>query len=215
MGESTDRSAWELDFRTGFGKEIPNELQDLYLRHARLLLDANRQLNLTALHNAQDMSRKLYYASWKIGSFFSPAGRSVLDLGTGAGFPGIPLAAAHPQGRFVLLDATRKKVDFVARSAQTLGLKNVQAVWARAEEYLKDHRFDFVVSQAASPTKKLLELLSPVRKSFPLIGLMKGEEGEKEFEPGEELSGFRRKEIFPYSLPNSEKRSFVLFESLS
>jgi 16S rRNA (guanine527-N7)-methyltransferase len=85
-------------------------------------------------------------------------GSTVLDIGTGAGFPGLPLAIAEPGRRFVLLDSNNKKIQFVRHAAAVLGLTNVEAVKARAEDYAPGHRFDTVIARAVASVPQLLEL---------------------------------------------------------
>lgn len=85
-------------------------------------------------------------------------GRSVLDIGTGAGFPGLPLAIVESQRPFVLLDSNNKKIQFVQHAAAVLGLGNVEAVKARAEDYAPGYRFDTVIARAVAALPRLLEL---------------------------------------------------------
>jgi len=85
-------------------------------------------------------------------------GSTVLDVGTGAGFPGLPLAITEPGRRFVLLDSNNKKIQFVRHAATVLGLYNVEAVKARAEDYAPGHRFDTVIARAVAAVPQLLEL---------------------------------------------------------
>jgi 16S rRNA (guanine527-N7)-methyltransferase len=90
----------------------------------------NRSFNLTAITERREMLTHHLLDSLSILPFL--AGECVLDIGTGAGFPGLPLAIAAPQRRFVLLDSNGKKIRFVAHAVRTLGLRNVEAVHARA-----------------------------------------------------------------------------------
>jgi 16S rRNA (guanine527-N7)-methyltransferase len=85
-------------------------------------------------------------------------GTTVLDIGTGAGFPGLPLAITEPDRHFVLLDSNNKKIQFVQHAVAELGLGNVEAVKARAEDYAPGYRFDTVIARAVAAVPRLLEL---------------------------------------------------------
>jgi 16S rRNA (guanine527-N7)-methyltransferase len=85
-------------------------------------------------------------------------GKTVLDIGTGAGFPGLPLAITEPDRHFVLLDSNNKKIQFVRHAVAELGLRNVEAVKARAEDYAPGYRFDTVIARAVAAVPRLIEL---------------------------------------------------------
>jgi 16S rRNA (guanine527-N7)-methyltransferase len=80
----------------------------------------------------------------------------MLDVGTGAGFPGLPLAIANPNVSFTLLDSTAKKLKFIDHAAQLLGISNVATVHARAESYEPKERFDIVISRAVGPVDRFV-----------------------------------------------------------
>ena len=85
-------------------------------------------------------------------------GKTVLDIGTGAGFPGLPLAITEPDRHFVLLDSNNKKIQFVRHAVAELELRNVEAVKARAEDYAPGYRFDTVIARAVAAVPRLIEL---------------------------------------------------------
>ena len=117
--------------------------------------DWNQRMNLTAIRARGQQITKHLLDSLAIHSYVR--GTRVADIGTGAGFPGLPLAVAMPQLELTLVDSTAKKLKFVEHAAQTLGLRNVQTVHARAESYRPNERFDCVVSRAVGPIETFVK----------------------------------------------------------
>ncbi|HEX5789403.1 MAG TPA: 16S rRNA (guanine(527)-N(7))-methyltransferase RsmG [Woeseiaceae bacterium] len=127
-------------------------------RYAALLAELerwNRKVNLTAIRDPREMITAHLQDSLAARPLLH--GVAVLDVGTGAGFPGLPLAMAEPDRHFWLLDATEKKIRFVEHAAALLGLGNVTAVHARVEDYAPGHRFDTVIARAVASAPRLLE----------------------------------------------------------
>ncbi|MDE2219296.1 MAG: 16S rRNA (guanine(527)-N(7))-methyltransferase RsmG [Gammaproteobacteria bacterium] len=107
-------------------------------------------------------------------------GMRIADLGTGAGFPGLPLAIVHPDRHFTLIDGTAKKVRFVAHAARTLGLSNVAAVHARAEELRPAQAFDTIVARAVGSLTELATLARPLARPGTLLLAYKGQRPDAE-----------------------------------
>jgi 16S rRNA (guanine527-N7)-methyltransferase len=132
----------------------------------------NRAYNLTGID-----TREAMVATHLLDSLAaSPdlAGVRIADLGTGAGFPGLPLAIAHPQRQFTLIDGTAKKIRFVSHAVRALGLKNVEAVHGRAESMHFGEPFDTVVARAVAPLPKLVALTQPLSRPGTRLLALKG-----------------------------------------
>ncbi len=131
--------------RTRFG-----QLEPLYR-------EWNEKINVISRLDIENLMERHVLHSLAIAKVlqFQP-GSSVLDLGTGGGFPGIPLAILFPETQFVLVDGTGKKIRVVQEVAQALGLDNVTAIHGRAEEIKMNGQFDFVLSRGVASLEKLL-----------------------------------------------------------
>jgi 16S rRNA (guanine527-N7)-methyltransferase len=134
-------------------------------RYRELLLAANEQFNLTRITTPEQIELRLFADSLALLPMVPPEARSLLDIGSGGGVPGLPLAIARPELRVVLLDATAKKVRFLEATARELGLENVVAVHGRAEELARDRqhreRYDVVTARAVARLVTLVELALP------------------------------------------------------
>jgi 16S rRNA (guanine527-N7)-methyltransferase len=138
----------------------------------------NRAYNLTAITSREAMVSAHLLDSLAGSSALS--GTRIADLGTGAGFPGLPLAIVHPERQFTLIDSTAKKVRFVAHSARTLGLKNVEAIHARAEELRPERPFDTILARAVAPLAELATLARPLAGPGTLLLAYKGQRPDAE-----------------------------------
>jgi 16S rRNA (guanine527-N7)-methyltransferase len=138
----------------------------------------NRAYNLTAITSREAMVSAHLLDSLAGSSALS--GTRIADLGTGAGFPGLPLAIVHPQRQFTLFDGTAKKVRFVAHAARTLGLANVEAVHARAEELRPPQPFDTIVARAVASLADLAALARPLARPGTLLLAYKGQRPDAE-----------------------------------
>ena len=116
----------------------------------------NRKVNLTAIRDRDEMVTHHVLDSLVVRPLLE--GGRILDVGTGPGFPGLPLAIAEPDRNFTLIDSNQKKIAFVEHAARTLGLSNVTAVKARGEDYAPGHRFDTVIARALASLPRLLEI---------------------------------------------------------
>ena len=152
MNANSLTRASELEVLTAGAREIGIELDpDGALRLLRLvdeLEKGNAQFNLTAIRDRPGMIQKHVLDSLSLQPYLR--GSRVADIGTGAGFPGLPLAIVNPQRRITLVEATGKKARFAQQTAEGLGCDNVQVVHSRAESYRPFELFDTVVARALS-----------------------------------------------------------------
>jgi 16S rRNA (guanine527-N7)-methyltransferase len=137
------------------GIELSERQASQLIRLLDELDDWNQRMNLTAIRERGAQITKHLLDSLSVQPFLH--GERVLDVGTGAGFPGLPLAIVNPQRRFTLLDSTAKKLKFIEHAAALLELPNVQTVHTRAENFRPQERFDIVVSRAVGPIEQFVK----------------------------------------------------------
>lgn len=160
-------------------------------RFAELLDEGNRVMDLTAITEPEQVASRHMLDSLFLLTCADLTGGRVLDVGCGAGFPGLPLKCWLPQLDLTMLDATGKRIDFVSRTAQALGIP-VTAVAARAEEFIAQRGlrggFDVVTSRAVADLRVLAELCLPYVRQGGLFLAMKSDNEET----AEEIEGARR-----------------------
>ena len=132
----------------------------------------NRRFNLTAITDPESMVSHHVLDSLAVHRYLH--GASIADVGTGAGFPGLPLALVNPERRFSLIDSNGKKIRFVSHAVRTLGLMNVEPLQARAEMLRPERPFDTVLARAFAPLPELLEAVAPLCGSGTQVLAMKG-----------------------------------------
>ena len=136
-------------------------------------------------------------------------GKSIVDVGTGAGFPGMPLAIALPDSRITLLDSLNKRIDFLREAGEMLGLTNAAYVHARAEEFAADHRegYDYAVSRAVASLPMLCELCLPLVKVGGQFLAMKSSHTEEEIASAKSAIsklGGKIEEVKDYTIPTTD-----------
>jgi 16S rRNA (guanine527-N7)-methyltransferase len=181
-------------------------------RHLELIETANQHFNLTRIVGERDAAIKHICDSiipWRL---FAGAA-DVADAGTGAGFPGIPLAIVLPRVRFTLLESTQKKARFVEMVVSDLELSNVRVVARRAEEWLRSEPVDIVTARAVAPLSRAAGYFAPAIHRGGRALLYKGPDADAEI--AEALAEARRRQlqmqvVFRYELPDhSGTRSIV------
>jgi 16S rRNA (guanine527-N7)-methyltransferase len=188
--------------------------------HACELLTWNRKINLTAITNPRDIAIKHFVDSLAPAGCI-PDGARLLDIGSGAGFPGIPLKILKPSISALLIDAVRKKINFLKHVLRILGLENIEARQIRTENLLKEPEyatsFDVIISRALSDLSPFVKSALPMLAEQGTIIAMKGKIDAKELDavradaPGDQYS----LKIEKYGLPSiNGLRSLVIIKHL-
>lgn len=135
-------------------------------QYYNILIEENKKYNLTAITRKEDVYLKHFYDSLTINKIISLSNQSLCDIGTGAGFPGIVLKIVFPNLNVTLVDATKKKCNFLKLVISNLNLSNIKIINERAEIFSKNTRekYDIVTSRAVAPLKHLLEYSIPLVK---------------------------------------------------
>jgi len=198
------RAALEWAFEGEDSSELTDELLDAFVRHAILMLQKNRVMNLTSILDPKEVAAKHFLDSWRILSRVPLMARSVLDLGSGAGFPGLPLALGEPNLSMTLVDSTQKKAGFLEECVKELGVRNVKVVGERAEDHLARNRVDVVIVRAVSSVRENVRTLRKVRHSLKDLVMLKGSSWSREVRAAEreaERLGFKLDTVWEHQLP--------------
>ena len=139
---------------------------DQLLTFAEMLLEKNQVMNLTAITDPVDVAQLHLLDCAAVLTLADLKGKRVVDVGTGAGFPGMPLQILEPTAKLTLLDSLNKRIGFLQEVCDALDLRQARCVHGRAEEYARDHResFDFATSRAVAALNVLCELALPMVK---------------------------------------------------
>ncbi|NQU17170.1 MAG: 16S rRNA (guanine(527)-N(7))-methyltransferase RsmG [Candidatus Saganbacteria bacterium] len=185
------------------------KLFNIYLTE---LLEWNKKCNLTSITDPKEIEVKHFEDSLSILKAVELQNQSVVDIGSGAGFPGIPLKIARPNIKLTLIEATRKKTEFLKHLIEVLNLQDVKVIWGRAEKR-NPKNIDIVVARAVAKLPKLVIIALPYLKKGGLFIAQKGpivEDAKNEIRE----AGGRLKEIKQIELSNGHKRSLVIIEKI-
>ena len=174
--------------------------------HLDLLDDWNSRMNLTAIRDRPSQLTKHLLDSLTVQPYLQ--GERIADVGSGAGFPGIPLAIVEPHRHFTLIESTGKKCRFLEHVRDTLELKNVEVVQSRAESYKPEVRFDTVLARAVGPVADLVKVAGLLVVGGGRLLAMKGRYPEAEL--AAKLNGWKVASVHPLTVPGlGEERHLV------
>jgi len=194
----------------------PNQLRQ-FARYTDELLAWNAHTNLTAITDRQAIYVRHFLDSLALARFWGPPPATLVDIGTGAGFPGVPLKILHPPLAVTLIESVGKKTAFLKHLIAILGLEQVRVVTGRAETVGHDpgqrERYDVATARAVADLRVLAEYALPLLRVGGLLLAPKGAGAEREIEGARRavaLLGGTIEQVVPIELPGVEPRSLVV-----
>jgi 16S rRNA (guanine527-N7)-methyltransferase len=203
--QATDRPTLLAGARE-LGIELAESQADRLLAHLDLLDDWNARMNLTAIRDRRSQITKHLLDSLTVRPYLR--GNRIADVGSGAGFPGIPLAVVAPDRHFALIESTGKKCRFLEHVRDTLGLANVEVVQSRAESYEPRERFDTVLARAVGPVADLVKVAGRLVAGGGRLLAMKGRYPEEEL--AAKLNGWKVAAVHRLAVPGLEEERHLV-----
>ncbi|WP_035269722.1 16S rRNA (guanine(527)-N(7))-methyltransferase RsmG [Desulfitibacter alkalitolerans] len=199
--------------------DFDDQIVRSFLRYLELLMQTNKEFNLTSITDPEEAIYKHFIDSLTVIPFLPEQNnQKTIDIGTGAGFPGIPVKIIKPNLKVTLVDSTKKKVNFLRVICDELKLKDVECIHARAEELARNtkHReiYDIALSRALAPLNLLLELCLPFVKAGGTFIAYKSKEAHNEIKKAEralELLGGRILNVKKLEVPGIEGERNLIF----
>ncbi len=203
-----------------FGVQLSEEKLSAFTVYKELLLEWNQKINLTAIEEDKDVVLKHFVDSLSIIPFLNNS-KTLIDVGTGAGFPGLPVKIAKPDLEVVLLDSLEKRVGFLNRVINELNMEKITALHSRAEDAGNSpkyrEQFDAVTARAVAALPVLLEYCMPLVRTGGIFIAMKGSSISDTDEAGKALNilGGTIEEVKEFYLPGSDmKRNIIVIRKL-
>lgn len=206
-----------------FGVELDDNQLSQFYTYYEMLIEWNEKINLTAITDFDEVLKKHFLDSIAIGRVISQTDSvSMLDIGTGAGFPGIPIKIAFPNIDITLIDSLNKRVTFLNEVISSLSLTKIEAIHGRAEDFAKKdllrEKFDYCVSRAVANLSSLCEFCLPYIKVGGKFISYKSEKAREELVTSENaisILGGGNVNCDEFSLPDTDfNRTFVIIEKV-
>lgn len=213
-------------FREGLN-ELDISLDDNQIRqfldYYHLLIEWNKVINLTSITDFMEVIQKHFIDSLSLVKVFSPSNEKIIDIGTGAGFPGIPIKIAFPNTKIVLMDSLNKRIKFLDEVINKLNLSDIVALHGRAEDFGKDisyrETFDICTSRAVAKLSTLSEYCIPFVKPGGVFVSYKASQVANELEEAKkaiDILGGRLIKTEEFELPGTDMaRSLILIKKIS
>ena len=177
---------------SNYSIDINDDQVNKFNKYYKLLIEWNKKINLTTITDYDDVIKKHFLDSVLLLKIFNKdlfALKNIIDIGTGAGFPGVPLAIMLPDAKFTLVDSLNKRIQFLKEVIEILGIDNITLIHARAEELGVDanyrEKYDICVSRAVAALPLLLEYCSPFIKKEGVLYMYKSVKVEEEINSAE------------------------------
>lgn len=217
------RNNYLAEIAAEYGLELDENYLDSAERYSDLLLEWNEKINLTAITEPQEIAVKHFLDSLLLLKAVDiKENASLIDVGTGAGFPSLPCKLYRRDLKIVLLDALNKRIGFLNEVVNSLGLENASAIHGRAEECGHDsgyrERFDVATARAVAKLRELCEYCLPLVKVGGYFAALKSGDIDEEVTQAEsaiKLLGGDTPEIKRFTLPDGSERSIVLIKKKS
>ena len=201
--------------------QFTEEQLNQFYKYMNLLLEWNEKINLTAITDPNEVILKHFIDSLTINKYIKE-NSTLADVGTGAGFPGIPLKILRPDLKITLVDSLNKRINFLNEVINKLNLVNIETVHSRIEDFGKDKKyresFDFVTARAVANLAVLSEYLLPIAKVGGQCVCMKGSSVEEELSNGKnaiKVLGGKIKNIDEFVLPDSDmSRNVIIIDKI-
>lgn len=213
-----------LESAQALGIALSETQTDQFMQYLSLLLEWNEKMNLTAITDPVEVVQKHFIDCISVLPHLDlQGGETMIDVGTGAGFPGVPLKIANPALQVTLLDALQKRLTFLDTLTQSLDLSDVTLVHSRAEDGGQNpdlrEQFDLCVSRAVANLAVLLEYCLPFVKVGGKLAALKGPDAAQEIEQAQnalQILGGKVTAVIPITIPHTDlQHQLVLVEKIA